>query len=193
MTRRIDTTRTAATRLRQGVALAALSAFALAAAPAFAADYVHAGEAIGTVTEVYDGKLLPDAAVSTYRNIDRLFPTRTIKAGGTVRELPKAERPLGEVRFTEGDKTYDLYDVMALDSFTAMIVLKDGKIAFETYQRGNTPETRWMSMSVAKSITSTLAAIAIKEGKLPGLDAAVTDSVPALKGSAYEGVTLRDV
>lgn len=193
MTKRQDTTGRAAMRLSRGVALTALSALALAATPAWSADYLHAGERIGTVTQVYDGKLLPDEAVSTYRNIDRLFPTRTIKAGGTVRDLPEADKPLGEVSFTEGDKTYDLYDVMALDSFTAMIVLKDGKIAFETYQRGNTPETRWMSMSVAKSITSTLAAIAIKEGKLPGLDAAVTDYVPALKGSAYEGVTLRDV
>ncbi|WP_279481019.1 serine hydrolase [Aureimonas sp. SK2] len=176
-----------------GLAGAALSAVFLAAMPASGADYPHAGEPIGTVTEVYDGKLLPDAAVSTFRNIDRLFPTRTIKAGGAVRDLPQADKPLGEVSFTTGDQTYDLYDVMALDSFTAMIVLKDGKVAFETYQRGNTPETRWMSMSVAKSITSTLAAIAIKEGKLAGLDAPLTDYVEALKGSAYEGVTLRDI
>lgn len=178
---------------KTGVALAALSAALMAAMPAGAAAYPHAGERIGTVAEVYDGKLLPDEAVSTYRNIDRLFPTRLIKAGGTVRDLPAAEKPLGEVSLTEGEKTYDLYDIMALDSFTAMIVLKDGKVAFETYQRGNTPETRWMSMSVAKSITSTLAAIAIKEGKLSGLDAIVTTYVPALKGSAYEGVTLRDI
>ncbi|RIY01089.1 class C beta-lactamase-related serine hydrolase [Aureimonas flava] len=185
---------TAGARARSGTGIAcALAGLVLVAAPSRAADYPHAQEPIGTVTQVYEGKLLPDQAVSTFRNIDRLFPTRTIAAGGTVRALPAAETPLGEVVFTEGDKTYDLFDVMALDSFTAMIVLKDGKVAFETYQRGNTPDTRWMSMSVAKSITSTLAAIAIKEGKLSGLDAPVTDHVPALKGSAYEGVTLRDV
>ena len=50
-----------------------------------------------------------------------------------------------------------------------------------------------MSMSVAKSITSTLAAIAIKEGLIAGLDAPVTDYVPVLKGSAYDGVSVRDV
>ncbi|WP_182085397.1 serine hydrolase [Aureimonas sp. ME7] len=181
-------------RARASVPLLATVLAGLLASPALAqAPYRHAGEPIGTVEEMYDGKLLPDAAVSTYRNIDRLFPTREIKAGGKVHELPQAERPLGDVRFTLGEETYDLYDVMALDSFTALLVLKDGKIAFEAYQRGNGPDTRWMSMSVAKSITSTLAAIAIKEGKLPGLDAPVTASVPALKNSAYEGVTLRDV
>ncbi|WP_062226976.1 serine hydrolase domain-containing protein [Aureimonas frigidaquae] len=168
---------------------------ALACTGARAADtsYPHAGEAIGTVEQIYDGALLPDDAVATFRNIDRLFPTRTIRAGGTVRDLPRAERQLGDVSFELDGQTYDLFDVMALDNFTALLVLKDGKIAFESYQRGNRQETRWMSMSVAKSITSTLAAIAIKEGLLAGLDAPVVDYVPALKGSAYDGVSVRDV
>ena len=143
-----------------------------AVGPALAQDAARpeSGGRIGTVEEIYNGKLLPDDAVATFRNIDRLFPTRRIEAGGVVRELPRAERQLGEVSFGVGEKTYDLYDVMALDSFTALLVLKDGKIAFETYQRGNTPDTRWMSMSVAKSVTSTLAGIAIREGRIAGLD-----------------------
>ena len=44
-----------------------------------------------------------------------------------------------------------------------VLVLKDGKVAYETYQYGNTPKTRWMSMSVAKSVTSTLYGAAIKD------------------------------
>lgn len=155
--------------------------------------YPHAKEPIGTVEQVYDGALLPDLAVSTYRNIDRLFPTRTIRAGGRVLELPKAERQLEDVKFKIEDKEYDLYDFMALDNITALLVLKDGKIAYETYQRGNTEETRWMSMSVAKSITSTLTGIAIKDGLIKGLDSQVVDYVPALKGSAYDGATVKDV
>jgi CubicO group peptidase (beta-lactamase class C family) len=158
-----------------------------------AGTYPHANEPIGTVEQIYDGALLPDLAVSTYRNIDRLFPTRTIKAGSKPLELPKAEKQLANVKFKYEDKDYDLYDFVALDSITAMLVLKDGKIAFETYQRGNTEKTRWMSMSVAKSISSTLTGIAIREGLIKGLDAQVVDYVPELKGSAYDGVTVRDV
>lgn len=158
-----------------------------------AEDYPHAQEPIGTVEQIYDGAMLPDLAVSTYRNIDRLFPTHRIKAGDHPYALPKSDKQLPNVRFTVGDKKYDLYDFVALDSITAMLVLKDGKIVFETYQRGNTEKTRWMSMSIAKSITSTLAAAAIKDGLIKGLDAQVVDYVPELKGSAYEGVTVRDV
>ena len=47
-----------------------------------------ADDDIGTVRQIYDGKLLPDIQARTFRNIDKLFPTRTITAGGTVRELP---------------------------------------------------------------------------------------------------------
>lgn len=187
MTRLTDMARTA-------MATGMLAPLAFAA-PAGAQDapYPHADEAIGTVEQVYDGTLMPDEAVATFRNIDRLFPVRTIAAGGEVRELPRAERQLENVSFEYDGQIYDLYDVMALDSFTALLVLKDGEIAFETYQRGNSAETRWMSMSVAKSITSTLAGIAIAEGLIDGLDAPVTDYVPALEGSAYEGVSVRDV
>lgn len=155
--------------------------------------YPHGNEPIGTVEQVYDGALLPDLAVSTYRNIDRLFPTRTIKAGTKPLNLPKADKQLTNVKFKYEEKDYDLYDFVALDNITAMLVIKDGKIAFETYQRGNTEKTRWMSMSVAKSISSTLAGIAIKDGLIKGLDAQVVDYVPELKGSAYDGVSVRDV
>jgi len=72
-------------------------------------------------------------------------------------------------------------------------VVKDGAVALEFYQFGNTPRTRWMSMSVAKSITSTLIGAAVQDGRIESLDDPVTRWVPALAGSAYEGVSLRQV
>lgn len=156
-------------------------------------EYRHANEKIGTVEQIYDGHLTPDLAVSTFRNIDRLFPTRVIEAGENKHPLPEAPVDLEEkVSFSIGDKTYDLYDFLALDNVTGMIVLHDGKLVYETYQRGNGPDTRWMSMSVAKSVTSTLLGVAIKEGDI-SLDDQVTEYVPALKGSAYNGVSIEDV
>uniref|UniRef100_UPI0023F1F1EC hypothetical protein n=1 Tax=Paracoccus hibiscisoli TaxID=2023261 RepID=UPI0023F1F1EC len=114
-----------------------------------AQDYPHADELIGTIEDVYDGHLTPDLAVSTFRNIDRLFPTRTIPASDTPRELPEAPVDLpGMVTYQVDDATYDLYDFLSLNNVTGMIVLKDGAVVFETYQRGNTADTRWMSMSV---------------------------------------------
>ncbi|MCZ0963181.1 serine hydrolase domain-containing protein [Paracoccus benzoatiresistens] len=159
-----------------------------------AGDYPHASEPIGTVEEIYDGHLTPDLAVSTFRNIDRLFPVRTIKAGDAPRDLPAAPQDLAaKVSFDIDGVTYDLYDFLALDNVTGLVVLKDGAVVYETYQRGNTPDTRWMSMSVAKSITSTLVGAAIRDGHIGSLDDMVVDYVPVLKGSAYDGVSIRDV
>ncbi|WP_330447711.1 serine hydrolase domain-containing protein (plasmid) [Paracoccus marcusii] len=74
-----------------------------------------------------------------------------------------------------------------------MIVVGDGAVVFESYQRGNTADTRWMSMSVAKSITLTLVRAAIEDGHIGGLEDRVADHVPALAGSAYDGVSIRDI
>ncbi|TGN67104.1 class C beta-lactamase-related serine hydrolase [Paracoccus liaowanqingii] len=161
---------------------------------AAAQDYPHADEPIGTIEDVYDGHLTPDLAVSTFRNIDRLFPTRTIAAGDTARDLPQAPVDLeATLTYQVGEATYDLYDFLSLDNVAGMIVLKDGAVVYETYQRGNTPDTRWMSMSVAKSVTSTLVGAAIRDGHIGGLDDMVTEYVPALAGSAYDGVSIHDI
>jgi CubicO group peptidase (beta-lactamase class C family) len=76
---------------------------------------------------------------------------------------------------------------------SGLLVLKDGKIVLEKYGLGRKPTDRWTSFSVAKSITSTLVGAAIQDGKIKSLNAPVTDYIPELKGSAYEGVTVRQM
>jgi CubicO group peptidase (beta-lactamase class C family) len=82
---------------------------------------------------------------------------------------------------------------MAANRVSGLLVLKDGKIVLERYAMGRNPQERWTSFSVAKSVTSTLVGAAIQDGKIKGLDALVTDYIPELKGSAYEGVTIRQL
>ncbi|REN19541.1 class A beta-lactamase-related serine hydrolase, partial [Mycobacterium tuberculosis] len=45
----------------------------------------------------------------------------------------------------------------------------------------------------AKSITSTLVGLAVKDGYIASLDDQVVKYVPRLAGSAYDGVTVRNV
>jgi CubicO group peptidase (beta-lactamase class C family) len=152
---------------------------------------VCAEEKIGTVTQVYDGTLTSDIQVNTFRNIDRLFPVRVVKHGPNVLALPPAAQPLTKVEFSSGGKHYDLIDYMALNRVTALLVLKDGKIAYEDYEMGNTRKTRWMSMSMVKSVTASLMGAAIKDGYIKSIDDPVTQYVAKLKGSAYDGVSIR--
>lgn len=153
----------------------------------------HAGEPIGTVEALYDATLPPDLMVNTARNLERLFPTRRVARGPRVHPLPRHEVALPAVTFRSNGRQRDTADYLALNRVTGLLVLKDGAIALETYRYGNTERTRWMSMSMAKSVTATLVGAAIREGRIGGVDDLLTQYLPTLAGSAYEGVTVGDV
>ncbi|MGK2961090.1 MAG: serine hydrolase domain-containing protein, partial [Gemmatimonadaceae bacterium] len=155
--------------------------------------YPHSGEPIGTVRQIYDGVLTPEMAANTFRNIDRLFPVRTVPRSDRPMPLPPAFTPLTHVRFTDGGKNYDLDAYLELNRVAGLLVLHGGRVKLETYRLGNTERTRWMSMSIAKSITSTLIGAALKDGHISSLDDPVTRYVPALAGSGYDGATVRNI
>lgn len=147
---------------------------------------------IGTIQQIYDGRLLPDMQARTFRSIDRLFPTREVPAGGPVRALPEGAQ-LGNIHFQSKGVVHDLFDYVALNRVSGLLVLKDGAIRFQTYELGNSEHSRWMSMSIAKSFTSTLIGAAIHDGCIGSLDDAVIDHLPQLAGSTYQGVSVRNV
>ena len=68
----------------------------------------HAAEKIGTVQEMYDGALLPDIAVNTFRNVDRLFATRAVQKSSRAYPLPSFTSPLRNVRFKSDGNDYDV-------------------------------------------------------------------------------------
>jgi CubicO group peptidase (beta-lactamase class C family) len=176
-------------------------ALALASpAPARAADevggataYPHEAEPIGSVREVYAGTLTPEMAVRTFRNTHRLFATRSVTPGRAPRPLPPAATALRGVAFDDAGRRWDLESYIEANRVAGLLVLKDGRVKLERYRFGNTGGTRWMSMSIAKSITSTLVGAALHEGRIASLADPVTRYVPALAGSAYDRVPVRDL
>ena len=153
---------------------------------------VNFKERIGSVQELYDGALFPGVQVSTLRNIGRLFPIRAIRCGTNTRALPVGN-PIDNFQFVSKGTTYDLYDYIALNRIGGLLVIKNGTIRLEHYEFGNSETTRWSSMSIAKSITATLVGIAAKTGEIASLDDHVVKYLPAMAGSAYDGVSIRHV
>ena len=143
--------------------------------------------------QIYDGSLTPELAVRTFRNIDRLFPTRVVARSPRPLALSAADATLRNVTFSERGAPWTLDTYLDANRVTAVLVLKNGRIALERYRSGNGERTRWMSMSVAKSVTSTLVGAAIRDGRIQSLSDPVTRYVPSLARSAYEGVTVRDL
>jgi CubicO group peptidase (beta-lactamase class C family) len=157
------------------------------------AHYRHAEESIGNIRQVYDGKLYPDLQVNSFRNIDRLFPTRTVKRGPKVSALPVSDLPFEDFSFVSEGRTYDLYDVLSLNRVSGLLIIRDREIRFEKYLLGNDEDTRWMSMSVVKSMTATLIAAAHMDGYIKSLDDPVVRYLPRFRGTAYDGVKVRQI
>jgi len=148
---------------------------------------------IGSARDIYDGALFPDRAVRTYSQTERIFPTRAIKAGVPASALPISDKPLLALSFTSAGKTYDLPDYVALNRVVGLLILKDGKVVLEHYDFGFTRNDRWMSMSMAKSVTSTLAGAAVKDGYIASINDPVVKYLPQLSGSGYDKVSVRDL
>ncbi|GGV81035.1 hypothetical protein GCM10015535_20170 [Streptomyces gelaticus] len=106
--------------------------------------------------------------------------------------------PLGET--TPLPETYD-YDgtsrpteeFLARTDTSAVLVLVDGAIRHESYFLTGGPDVQWLSMSVAKSFISALVGIAVDEGHITGIDEPISSYVPVQPGSAYDGVSIKDV
>jgi len=131
--------------------------------------------------------------VNGFGNIDKLLPTREIRAGGEVLELPYALRDLSHVRYELEGRTYSLADHMESQQVGGLLVMRKGKILYEQYGLKNDENTKWIAFSVAKSVSSMLIGAAIQDGFIASVDDPVTDYLPRLKGSSYEGVSIKNV
>ncbi|KAA0968151.1 serine hydrolase [Aureimonas fodinaquatilis] len=164
--------------------LAAAMGCLLAVSPAQAQE-------IGTIQQLYEGRLLPDMQVRTFRDADKLANVAVSRAEGPVRMFLPSSRSLDGLVIPSGGKNYDLYDYMSMNRVAGLLVLKDGQTAFEDYELGNDETARWMSMSVTASITSVLVGAAIHDGAIGSIDDRLDKYLPQLETTAYEGVTIR--
>lgn len=135
----------------------------------------------------------PENQAATFRNQDQVWPVRAIRRGGAVRALPAHAVSLADLTFEAGDGRLSVYDYMARRRTAGLLVLKDGEIALERYAMGHGAESLWTSMSVTKSMTATLVGAALHEGAIGGLDDPCDLYARRLRGSAYEGVTVRNL
>jgi CubicO group peptidase (beta-lactamase class C family) len=134
----------------------------------------------------------PQRRAESFRSMDTAYPYHVIKRGGPVTELLRATRKL-DVTYTFAGKQHTLDDLVARSRTQGFLVIKDGKIVDERYFNGANDKSKFTSWSVAKSFTSTLVGLALADGKIKSLDDPITNYLPELKGSGYEGVPIKDV
>ena len=121
-----------------------------------------------------------------FRAMEQWFAGHEVPGATTPRALP-AGAPLSD------NLQAELKALIAETGTAGVMVLEDGKVRFEAYGLGLGAADRWTSFSVAKSFTSTLLGAAVKDGLIASMDDPVTKYIPGLAGSAYEGVTVRQL
>ena len=118
-----------------------------------------------------------------FRTMDTIMPHAPVSRGATpVRALP-AGTPLA----------LDPTAYMQAERVAGVLVLQDGRVRLERYGLGIGPDSRWVSFSMTKSLTSTLVGTALKSGAIGSLEDPVTRYLPALSGGGYDGVTVRQL
>ena len=125
--------------------------------------------------------------------IDQLLPTRTITASTDPRPLLDAPLPLGELVYQVDQREQTIDQLLDDRRVRGFLVLQGNQILLEHYARGHGPDTRWISFSVTKSVTSMLIGAAIRDGFIDSVDDPVTRYLPRFIGTAYENVTVGQV
>jgi hypothetical protein len=125
-----------------------------------------------------------------FQHIRDLIPTARIASGSSVQRLLRAERDLSGVRLSIGRRRLPL-DRFLEETYTdGLLVLHRGRVVTERYLNGMTPSSTHLLMSVSKSITSVVCGILVERGFLRPGDL-VTDHLPELAGTSWDGCTVR--
>jgi CubicO group peptidase (beta-lactamase class C family) len=120
-----------------------------------------------------------------FRHIDEIIPTAPIENNpADISELVQAsERGIGS-----------LLPKLLLNAIRtdAVVILRDGKLLFEWYARGNDAHTPHILMSATKAVIGLLAGMLHATGDLD-LGAEVSTYVPEIATTLYRGATLRNL
>lgn len=128
------------------------------------------------------------------QHIADFLPVRRIPADGRPTVLSNIPASFGhlDVPHPWDPRSAPFEDVMRVTHTDGWIVARDGAVMAEEYTGTMSANAVHLLMSVSKSLTASVAGVLIGNGELDP-NAMVTHYVPALSGSGYEGVRVRDL
>jgi CubicO group peptidase (beta-lactamase class C family) len=155
--------------------------------PDAAAYGAAAGFPVGTrVTASQVGNL-----VGTYSHFDELFPSRLVKRATTPWLFKRAPEPTIFYNFRSDQLSIENY--LSRNPTTGLLIARDDTILYEHYQYARTDHDRFLSQSMAKTITAMLIGIAISENKIRSIDDPVSAYVPSLANTEYGKTSIREL
>jgi CubicO group peptidase (beta-lactamase class C family) len=128
--------------------------------------------------------------VGNLSRYDRTTRVRDVPRGGPAWHFKRGQ--LGaELRYTYQGRQHSLHDYLDRHPTTGLLLAKDDTILFEHYQYARTDKDRFLSQSMAKTVTAMLVGIAVADGLIVSIDDTVARYVPELAGSEYGRTPIR--
>jgi CubicO group peptidase (beta-lactamase class C family) len=128
-----------------------------------------------------------------FSRIKDLLPTRAMAPSSKPTAWPQGEAVTLPETYSFDGASRSTEQFLEDTDTGALLVLVDGVVRYERYRLSGGPDVPWLAMSVTKSFTSALVGIALAEGHIASVDDAISDYVPVRAGSAYDGVSIRNV
>lgn len=144
------------------------------------------------VCPLNDANLGPDRClVGLFSHFDEVYPARRVARAGPVHQLARAAAaPAISYAMPDGSH-WGVDDFLANNRTMGLLILQGDCILVERYQYDRTPQQRFHSQSMAKSVIAMLVGIALQDGKIHSIDDIALDYVPALADSPYGKTSLR--
>ena len=131
-----------------------------------------------------------DINTLTFHKIDEIFETRKVSTKGPVWDIPIKPVAL-DFSYEYNGKIIPAAYFAERTYTNAILIIKDDMIVFERYFNQTNEDTHFLSMSVAKSITSILVGMAITDGAIASVNDPIVKYISEVKGSCYADVTIR--
>jgi CubicO group peptidase (beta-lactamase class C family) len=129
--------------------------------------------------------------VGTYSHFDELISSRPVRRATTPWLFKRAPEPTISYNFRSERLSIENY--LSRNPTTGLLIARDDTILYEHYQYGRTDHDRFLSQSMAKTITAMLIGIAVSENRIKSIDDPVSAYVPGLANTEYGRTSIRDL
>lgn len=159
-------------------------------------DFIRRAETLGVSQAMWDRAEYAAISFPHAYRFTSYYRISSDKPGSQVRPetwQPGASLDLAGLRGQDADADHDLLTLLR-DRLKnhAMVVLQHNRLVHQHFFNGMDEHSTHLDMSVTKSFTAILAAIAVAEKKLD-MSRRVDDYLPELRGTALEGATVQEV
>lgn len=98
-----------------------------------------------------------------------------------------------KISYTFNSDRFSIDDYLRRNPTTGLLIAKDHTILYEHYQYARTDRDRFLSQSMAKTITAMLIGIAVAEHRIKSVDDLALAYVPGLTNTEYGKTSIRDL